>query len=179
MRHPRITIAAIAVALAATIGGITVAASATSSNSHAASGTSSSAAPGAPGGPATVQTSSASVQGMTQTILVDAQGLPLYIYKPDTPAKSQVTGQLAALWPPLLAAAPTDRGVSGRVASVATTNGKQVAYNGHFLYTFVEDRPGKVTGQGVQNFFVATPKLAAGAAPSSTQSSPANTGYGY
>jgi predicted lipoprotein with Yx(FWY)xxD motif len=182
MRHPRITIAAIAVALAATIAGITAAASATSTNSHAASGPSSSAAPGAPGDPATVQTRSASVQGMTETILVDAQGLPLYIYKPDTPATSHVTGQLAALWPPLVAAAPTDRGVSGRLASVATTNGKQVSYNGHFLYTFVEDRPGKVTGQGVQNFFVATPNLAAGApssVSSSSQSSSAKTSYGY
>ncbi len=178
MRHPRITIAAIAVALAATIGGITAAASATSSNAHTASGPSSSAAPGAPGDPATVQTSSASVQGMTETILVDAQGLPLYIYKPDTPATSHVTGQLAALWPPLVAAVPTDRGVSGRLASVATTNGKQVAYNGHFLYTFVEDRPGKVTGHGVQDFFVATPNLTAGISPSTSTTTP-TTGYGY
>jgi predicted lipoprotein with Yx(FWY)xxD motif len=178
MRHPRITIAAIAVALAATIGGITAAASATSSNSHAASGPSSSAAPGVPGDSATVQTTSATVQGTAETILVDAQGLPLYIYKSDTAVTSHVTGQLAALWPPLVAADPTDRGVTGRLASVATTNGEQVAYNGHFLYTFVEDRPGKVTGQGVQNFFVATPNLAA-RAPSSSQSSSANTGYGY
>jgi len=27
------------------------------------------------------------------------------------------------------------------------------------LYTFVSDRRGVVTGQGVENFFVATPKL--------------------
>ncbi|MDT4908131.1 MAG: hypothetical protein QOI69_1372 [Pseudonocardiales bacterium] len=77
-----------------------------------------------------------------------------------------------------MAAAPTDRGVSGRLASVATTNGKQVTYNGHFLYTFIEDRPGKVTGQGVQDFFVATPNLTAGASPSTSTSTP-TTGYGY
>ena len=64
------------------------------------------------------------------------------------------------------------------MASVATTNGQQVAYNGHFLYTFVEDRPGQVTGQGVQNFFVATPDLAGGAATSAQASSP-KSGYGY
>jgi predicted lipoprotein with Yx(FWY)xxD motif len=178
MRHPRVMIAAIAVAAAATIGGIAAAASATSSNSHAASGPSSSAAPGVPGDSATVQTTSATVQGTTETILVDAQGLPLYIYKPDTAVTSHVTGQLAALWPPLVAAAPTDHGVSGRIASVATTNGKQVTYNGHFLYTFVEDRPGKVTGQGVQDFFVATPNLTAGTSPSTPTSTP-TTGYGY
>ncbi len=59
---------------------------------------------------------------------------------------------------------------------MATTNGEQVAYNGHFLYTFVEDQPGKVTGQGVQNFYIATPNLGAGA-PSSTQVSAPNSGY--
>jgi predicted lipoprotein with Yx(FWY)xxD motif len=178
MRRPRVMIAAIAVAAAATIGGIAAAASGTSSNSRAASGPSSSAAPGVLGDSATVQTMSAIVQGTTETILVDAQGLPLYIYKLDTAVTSHVTGQLAALWPPLVAAVPTDHGVSGRLASVATTNGKQVTYNGHFLYTFIEDRPGKVTGQGVQDFFVATPNLTAGTSPSTSTSTP-TTGYGY
>lgn len=178
MQHPRVTIAAVAVAAAAAIGGITVAATANGPDSHAAGGASSSAAPSVGGDPATVQTASATVQGTTERILVDSRGLPLYIYKPDTATTSRVTGQLAALWPPLVAAAPTDRGVTGRVASVATTNGQQVAYNGHFLYTFVEDRPGQVTGQGVQNFFVATPDLAGGAATSAQVSSP-KSGYGY
>jgi hypothetical protein len=55
-----------------------------------------------------------------------------------------------------------------------------VQYNGHFLYTFVEDSPGHVTGQGVQNFFIATPGLSTGsapvpAAPPATQ----RAGYGY
>jgi predicted lipoprotein with Yx(FWY)xxD motif len=178
MRHPRITIAAIAVAVAATIGGFAIASAAGSSNSHAARGTAPSASASVASAPVTVQTASVTVQGTSETILVDSHGLPLYIYKPDTAVTSHVTGQLAALWPPLVAAAPTGRGVTGRLASVATTNGKQVAYNGHFLYTFVEDRPGKVTGQGVQNFYVATPNLGAGA-PSSTGGSAPNSGYGY
>ena len=178
MRHPRITIAAIAVAVAATIGGFAIASAAGSSNPHAARGTAPSASSGVAGDPVTVQTASATVQGTSETILVDSHGLPLYIYKPDTAVTSHVTGQLAALWPPLVAAAPTDRGVTGRLASVATTNGKQVAYNGHFLYTFVEDRPGQVTGQGVQNFYVATPNLGADA-PSSTRVSSPKSGYGY
>jgi len=38
-------------------------------------------------------------------------------------------------------------------------HGNQVAYNGHLLYTFADDQPGQVTGQGVQGFFVATPGL--------------------
>jgi predicted lipoprotein with Yx(FWY)xxD motif len=179
MRHPRITIAAIAVAAAATIGGFAIAFAAGSSNPPEARGTApSSSSSVAAGDPVTVQTATATVQGTSETILVDSHGLPLYTYKPDTAVTSHVTGQLAALWPPLVAAAPTDRGVTGQLASVATTNGKQVAYNGHFLYTFAEDRPGEVTGQGVQNFSVATPDLGTGA-PNSTQVSAPKSGYSY
>jgi predicted lipoprotein with Yx(FWY)xxD motif len=178
MRHPRITIAAIAVAVAAAIGGFAIASAAGSSNSYAARGTAPSSSSSVTGDAVTVQTATATVQGTSETILVDSHGLPLYIYKPDTAVTSHVTGQLADLWPPLVAAAPTDRGVTGQLASVATTNGKQVAYNGHFLYTFVEDRPGRVTGQGVQNFYVATPNLGAGASSSTRVSAP-KSGYGY
>jgi len=185
MRHPRFTRAAmtvaIAVAVAATIGGVTLASAAGGSSSHTAGGRSagqSGSGAGDPANPATVETVKATVQGTTETILVDAHGLPLYSYQPDTARRSHVTGQLAVLWPPLLAAAPTDRGVTGRLASVATTNGEQVAYNGHFLYTFVEDRPGQVTGQGVQDFVVATPNLGAGAASTTPLTAP-TSGYGY
>ena len=65
-------------------------------------------------------------------------------------------------------------------------HGSQVAYNGHLLYTFITDRPGQVTGQGVQNFFVATPgiaRLSGSSAPTGTvpasPSGPAAGGYGY
>jgi predicted lipoprotein with Yx(FWY)xxD motif len=180
MRHPRITIAAIAVAALATVGGFAIASAAGSSNTQPAAATS--AASGAGGqGPtsqATVQTATATVQGTRETILVNAHGLPLYIYKPDTAKTSHVSGQLAALWPPLVAAAPSASGASGRLTSVTTTNGKQVSYNGHFLYTFVEDSPGHVTGQGVQNFFVATPSLTNGAVSAATSAS-SGTGNGY
>jgi predicted lipoprotein with Yx(FWY)xxD motif len=179
MRHSRIIIAAIAVAALATVGGVTIASAAGSSSKSPAAGTSASGSvAGDPTSQATVQTASATVQGTTEMILVDAHGLPLYIYKPDTATTSHVSGQLAALWPPLLAAAPTGSGVTGPLTSVMTSNGKQVAYNGHFLYTFVEDSPGHVTGQGVQNFFVATPNLAAGASNGAT-ATPSKSGSGY
>ena len=62
-------------------------------------------------------------------------------------------------------------------------HGNQVEYNGHLLYTFVTDRPGVVTGQGVQNFFVATPGLDDAARnPGTRRDNPAvqsNNGYGY
>jgi predicted lipoprotein with Yx(FWY)xxD motif len=140
-------------------------------------------------GSATVQIATATVGGTPETILEDAKGLPLYTYQPDTPTASHVTGHLAVLWPPLVAQSPTAAGVAGTLRTRATANGRQVSYNGHFLYTFVEDRPGRVTGQGVQNFFVATPGLPAeGSAataspvPAPAASNPpaaAGNGYGY
>ena len=151
-----------------------------------ATGTLPSKAPAAttasPTGPATIQTASAVVDGMSETILVNAKGLPLYYYKPDTARSSMVTGSLAALWPPLVATAPTATGANGMLKVVDTSNGHQVTYNGHFLYTFEEDGPGQVTGQGVQDFFVATPNNTAHPASSAPRtSSPVSTagGYGY
>jgi predicted lipoprotein with Yx(FWY)xxD motif len=178
MRHPRITIAAIAVAAMATIGGFTIATAAGSSNTHP-TGSASVAATPAGTGQATIQTATATVQGKTETILVDATGMPLYTYKPDTTTTSRVSGQLAALWPPLLAAAPTATGATGQLTSVTTVNGQQVAYNGHFLYTFVEDRPGKVTGQGVQDFFVATPTQNGAASTTTSATSGSGNAYSY
>jgi predicted lipoprotein with Yx(FWY)xxD motif len=184
MRNPRITIAVIAVAAAATVGGVTIAA-ATGSTSYGGSAgsipvTSSATTIQVPAGLDPVRTARATVQGTSEAILVDAKGLPLYIYKPDTPTTSHVTGQLAALWPPLIAPRTPVRGTDGVLTSVATTNGEQLAYRGHFLYTFVEDSPGHVTGQGVQDFFVATPGLVGGVSTTAntTPTMPSNS-YGY
>jgi predicted lipoprotein with Yx(FWY)xxD motif len=190
MQRPRIIIASVAVAAVAAIGGVTAAAASGSPASSATpsnSATPSSSAPAASG--ATVHTLQATVNGKTETILVNAQGLPLYYYQPDTAAKSLVAGQLAAAWPPVTSAMPTGSGLSGQLTAVNDTHGSQVAYNGHLLYTFITDRPGQVTGQGVQNFFVATPgiaQLSGTSAPTGTvpavpasPSSPAAGGYGY
>jgi predicted lipoprotein with Yx(FWY)xxD motif len=183
MRNPRIAIAAVVVAAAATIGGVTAAASGSSTNANApASGTAMSSATSARDlvTLTAVHATKATVQGKSENILVDADGLPLYTYRGDTPTTSHVTGQLAALWPPLLGNPSDVRATHSALTSVTTANGNQVAYHGHFLYTFVEDSPGHVTGQGVQNFFVATPALTAGAS-GTTQPAPAmpSNSYGY
>lgn len=184
MRNPRITIAVIAVAAAATVGGVTIAAASGSTTNAKTPGlgtvTNSATSARDLAAVGTVRAATATVQGKSENILVDAKGLPLYIYKPDTPTTSHVTGQLAALWPPLLASTSAVRGTDGVLTSVATTNGDQVAYDGHFLYTFVEDSPGRVTGQGVQNFFIATPVPAA-AVSATAKAAPAmpSNSYGY
>jgi len=182
MGNPRITFAVTAVAVAATIGGIALATAGSSSlyGSPAAKSASGPTATSTVANQATVTAVTATVQGTPETILVDAHGLPLYTYKLDTASTSNVTGRLAALWPPLIANTPNARGADGALTSVQTTNGKQVSYNGHFLYTFVDDKPGKVTGQAVQNFFVATPNLPTDAAANATIApAPSSNGYGY
>jgi predicted lipoprotein with Yx(FWY)xxD motif len=131
----------------------------------------------------TLHTATARVGAMTETVLVNGEGLPLYYYQADTATKSQVSGELAQLWPALVAAKPTASGVKGKVASLKEPSGRQVAYNGHFLYTFVDDSPGHVTGQGVSDFFVATPDIRAIGSATTVKAAPApvapSHGYGY
>jgi len=84
---------------------------------------------------------------------------------------------------PAAAARSRGAGVSGKLTVVNDAHGGQVAYNGHLLYTFISDRPGQVTGQGVQGFVVATPGIApvaATSAPAGTApATPSGGGYGY
>ena len=171
MRHPRIIIAGIGLAAAAAAGGISVASAA---SSPAAAGQNTAAA---------VHTARAAVAGKPETILVNGHGLPLYFYRPDMAANSLVTGELARLWPPLISASPTATGVGGKLAVVKDAHGDQVSYNGHLLYTFADDHAGQVTGQGIENFFVATPSLTSigvSPAPAGTgPAAPSSNSYGY
>jgi predicted lipoprotein with Yx(FWY)xxD motif len=177
MRHPKLVIVGIGVAPAAAGG--TTAVVATSSAASSTPPTVS--APAAvPSTAATVRIAHVLVRGRTEAILTDANGLPLYFYQPDTATKSLVSGSLAALWPPLTSAAPV-AGVSGKLTMVNGTHGGQVAYHGHLLYAFAGDRPGQVTGQGFQNFSVATPGIApiATSRTSTGTVPPAPSGGGY
>ena len=195
MRHPRTVIAIVGLsaavaggaAVAATAGGSTTTPSVTATSS-AVMPSSTMPAPPVPTTPVsstetTIHTAKAAVGGATETILVNGKGLPLYFYKPDTATRSMVTGALAALWPPLDATSPTENGVTGTLGVMDTSNGSQVTYNGHFLYTFVDDSPGHVTGQGVSNFFVATPSIRAIGSSTTVKVAPApvapSRGYGY
>jgi predicted lipoprotein with Yx(FWY)xxD motif len=173
MRHPRIIIASIGLAAVATIGGITAAAASSSPASQSSTASQNAAA--------TVHTVQAAVAGKTETVLVNGVGLPLYYYRPDTATKSLVTGELASVWPPLTAASPAVTGLSGKLTVVKDAHGDQVAYNGHLLYTFADDHAGQVTGQGFENFFVATPSLAqiSGSPAPAAPAAPASSGYGY
>jgi predicted lipoprotein with Yx(FWY)xxD motif len=174
VRHPKIIIASISLAAAAAIGGGITAVAATSSHASSPPAASQSSS-------VTVHTAQAAVGGKTEAVLVNSQGLPLYYYQSDTAAKSVVTGGLAVLWPPLTSVSPAATGLTGKLAAVMDIHGDQVAYNGHLLYTFADDQPGQVTGQGVQGFFVATlgrTAITGSPAPSAPAASSGNP-YGY
>ena len=130
----------------------------TTSNSTPASGS-------AGNGNALIHTSTATVKGASTTILTNAQGMTLYYFTPDTPAKSACTGGCAGTWPALIASgsgAPTSSpALSGTLSVASAGNGNQVEYNGHLLYTFSGDSAaGQTNGEGVGGkWFVATPNL--------------------
>jgi predicted lipoprotein with Yx(FWY)xxD motif len=152
MSHQRTTIAGVALAGAVVIGAAVL--TGMHGTSHAAAGPAASSN--------VVRSHAATVGGKSETVLTDAQGMPLYYYAPDTATRSLVSGSLAAAWPPATSTAtPSATGLTGTLTVVQDSHGSQLAYNGHLLYTFVSDRRGVVTGQGVQNFFVATPNLSA------------------
>jgi len=127
---------------------------------------------------ALVKTATAMVKGKSETILTDAQGKTLYYFTPDTATTSACTGACAQNWPPLMATgsgAPTSATpLSGKLTSLTTANGNQVAYNGHMLYTFAGDSgPGQTAGEGLLGkWFVATPGL-------TSLGSVSPNGYGY
>jgi predicted lipoprotein with Yx(FWY)xxD motif len=188
MRHPRTIIAIVGVTVALGVSGIAVALSSGGSSAAGASSKAAAVTPVMTGQPsassATIHTENATVGGKTEAILVNAKGLPLYTYKPDTATKSFVSGGLAMIWPPLVSMSPTIEGATGKLSVTNDASGTQVAYNGHFLYTFASDTPGHVTGQGFENFFVATPGLAPIGTSSSASTAPASAtssggGYGY
>jgi hypothetical protein len=76
MRHPRIIVGGIGLAVVAAVGGVTAASAGSSpaTSTHAAS----TPAVGHGAATATVRTAPATVAGKAETILVNAHGLPLY-----------------------------------------------------------------------------------------------------
>src|ERR1700685_877076 len=101
MRHPRTTIAVIAVAAAAGVSGIAAAAT-TGGSPTGGSASSKAVAVAVPpivqnvprATSATIHAATATVGGKAESILENAQGLPLYFYKPDTASRSFVSGGL-------------------------------------------------------------------------------------
>lgn len=112
-----------------------------------------------PGAATTVPATAASTSmvGIARAhILVNAQGMTLYVFSPDTAKASVCTGKCAQFWPPVTVAAgdtvPTIvPGAHGKFGTITRADGtKQLTYYGRPLYTFIKDaKPGQTFGQGV------------------------------
>ena len=90
-------------------------------------------------------------------VLVDRQGRTLYLFERDSGTMSACTGACAVNWPPLRVRGTPLVGSGAKRSDVGTTarpdGMKQVTYNGHPLYTFVNDKkPGDTNGEGISAF---------------------------
>ena len=104
-----------------------------------------------PAGAVTVDVADA---GSLGEVLVDGEGITLYMFDPDKQGESTCYDQCADAWPPLIGEASAGDGADdSKLGSVARTDGsQQVTYNGWPLYYFANDQAaGDTTGQGVDN----------------------------
>jgi len=125
-------------------------------------------------------------------VLVDANGAALYSPDQEDNGKILCTGGCEAIWKPLAATSgqPTaSSDVGGELGTVKRPDGsQQVTFDGAPLYTFTEEGPGEVTGDGVSDAFdgqrftwhVAQPSGASGAgSPTTPTTDSSSGGYSY
>jgi len=112
-----------------------------------------------------VRTTNANVYGNQEIILTDRDGRTLYYSKNDTLHKVSCISDCTEAWIPLLfkgkGPVTASTKLPGKLITDKTVNGNQVAYNGHYLYTFAGDSaPGDIQGQGRNDeWYVATSAL--------------------
>jgi predicted lipoprotein with Yx(FWY)xxD motif len=140
-----------------------------SSSTNAASGGTSSKSTGGGygyGAPAASATTTKSATGaatissrMTSLgqILVDGNGMSIYLFEKDKGTTSMCDSSCAKYWPPVTTSGGAKAGsgvTAGKLGTTKRADGTtQVTYNGHPLYLYTGDKsPGDVTGQG-QNAF--------------------------
>jgi predicted lipoprotein with Yx(FWY)xxD motif len=112
------------------------------------------AAPNAEKGTVFVSLGNVSDLGM---VLVNSQGMTLYDFQKDDGTESSCYGECAGFWPPLLTKGEPQPSNGADASLLGTTERKdgttQVTYDGHPLYTFVEDtKPGEANGNDLDKF---------------------------
>jgi plastocyanin len=124
------------------------------------------------------------VKAASAKLLVNAQGMTLYVFAPDKPNKSVCYDKCAAFWPPALVPKGTTvpatmPGIAGKLGVTIRTGGaRQLTFDGAPLYTFVKDKkPGDMTGQGLDISGGYWWAVVAVASPSSSSSSSSGSGY--
>jgi len=90
-------------------------------------------------------------------ILVDGNGITVYLFVADTGKASTCYTSCAQFWPPVLTAGAPQAGAGAQASLLGTTSRTdgttEVTYAGHPLYYFLKDKKaGDTTGQGVNGF---------------------------
>ena len=111
-------------------------------------------------------------------ILVDGDGMTVYLFLPDAQGESTCYDQCADTWPPLDEVTSVGAGLDDALLGTTTrTDGTvQATYNGWPLYHFAPDAaPGDTNGQGLNDvwYVVDATGNAVGAATTSTESTTA------
>jgi len=123
------------------------------------------------------------VDGMGD-VLVDASGLALYTPDQESNGKIACTGKCTSFWLPLKAPAGAPTGTEKLDVIRRPDGTRQVALGAKPLYTFVQDAPGKITGEGFKDDFAGKRftwhvVLAGGGKSDGGGTSTGAGGYGY
>jgi predicted lipoprotein with Yx(FWY)xxD motif len=89
-------------------------------------------------------------------VLVNSAGQALYAADQEAENSALCSGACLSFWEPLTidAGAPTASSVPGMLGVSERPDGsRQVTYDGKRLYSFTEDQPGEVTGDGLTDAF--------------------------
>jgi predicted lipoprotein with Yx(FWY)xxD motif len=88
----------------------------------------------------------------TSSVLKDASGMALYSPDGESAGKVRCTGSCTSIWKPVAPSAVPSTAI--KVGVITRPDGsKQATVAGKPLYTFAEDSPGAVTGNGVSDAF--------------------------
>jgi predicted lipoprotein with Yx(FWY)xxD motif len=113
-------------------------------------------------------------------ILVDANGMTLYMFLKDNGTTTACTDTCAQNWPALTSASPTAGSGADTTILGTVPDTNQVTYNGHLLYTFAKDKnPGDINGEGLLNAWYAVSPTGEAVQPAKAAASPTKSGNGY
>ena len=103
-------------------------------------------------------TATVSVGGLgdSGSVLVDSAGKALYAADEEADRSVVCTGACTSFWIPLTIdeGAPSGNSLPSELGVVERGDGtRQVTFDGKRLYTFVDDEPGEVTGDGFSDAF--------------------------
>jgi predicted lipoprotein with Yx(FWY)xxD motif len=149
---------------------LTAACGSSTPTAAAASPSPSPAASPSPSAPTTAAIIKVATDAKLGKLLVDGNGMTVYLFVADKSTTSTCYTSCAQFWPPVLTAGAPKAGAGAQASLLGTTSRTdgttEVTYAGHPLYYFLQDKkPGDTTGQGVNGFgglwWVLTPTGAA------------------